>query len=444
MEIINTLTSQIAVWKNFLTGAAGTLPTAPMLKTGAEVLLGLLVLLLIAYRFRTHQVRRERKIRYRIGRMIAHLCDTYDSLEDVDWKKQKAYRYHFVDGDLKIDQRDIEGIGDLIGPLHPSDGLKYNEDYIKGAIEKAMKTCSPVEFIAREKGADGTFHWKAFLFQGVKNDKIHRRSCLLLKRDVDDSRSAEMEKRAQLSLDMNEARKAAQAKTEFLNRFSQDTREALRDIMGNLSLTREEMDPGRRKDYLDESQQEARYLMTMIEDVKELSDIENGTLEIRSEEFNVDETLTKLNQLFQKEGEKRGITYDCTVEPLLYPNLIGDEKRLEQVLLNLLTHALLFTDRGQKVLCAVRQKLVKNKKVAMEFTVLCAGMKVPQEMVEKAFLPFELTRQVGSAKVHGGLGLVVTQRLVTLMGGQIRADNAEGRGMRYIIELPFDFASHVK
>ena len=114
------------------------------------------VLLLIAYRFRTHQVRRERKIRYRIGRMIAHLCDTYDSLEDVDWKKQKAYRYHFVDGDLKIDQRDIEGIGDLIGPLHPSDGLKYNEDYIKGAIEKAMKTCSPVEFIAREKGADGT------------------------------------------------------------------------------------------------------------------------------------------------------------------------------------------------------------------------------------------------------------------------------------------------
>ena len=301
-----------------------------------------------------------------------------------------------------------------------------------------------MEFTAREKGADGTFHWKSFLFQGVKNDKIHSRSCLLLKRDVDDSRSAEMEKRAQLSLDMNAAREAAQAKNEFLNRFSQDTREALRDIMGNLGLTRDEMDPDRRREYLDESQQETRYLMSMIEDVKELSDIENGNLEIRSEEFNVDETLEKLNQLFRKEAEKRGIAYSCTVEPLLYPNLIGDEQRLEQVLLNLLTHALLFTDRGQKVLCAVREQLVKNKKVSLEFTVLCAGMKVPQEMVEKAFLPFELTRQVGSAKVHGGLGLVVTQRLVTLLGGQIRADNAEGRGVRYIIELPFDFASSVK
>lgn len=62
----------------------------PLLKTGAEVLLGLLVLLLIAYRFRTHQVRRERKIRYRIARMIAHLCDTYDSLEDVDWKNRRC------------------------------------------------------------------------------------------------------------------------------------------------------------------------------------------------------------------------------------------------------------------------------------------------------------------------------------------------------------------
>lgn len=214
--------------------------------------------------------------------------------------------------------------------------------------------------------------------------------------------------------------------------------------MGNLGLTRDEMDPDRRREYLDESQQETRYLMSMIEDVKELSDIENGNLEIRSEEFNVDETLEKLNQLFRKEAEKRGIAYSCTVEPLLYPNLIGDEQRLEQVLLNLLTHALLFTDRGQKVLCAVREQLVKNKKVSLEFTVLCAGMKVPQEMVEKAFLPFELTRQVGSAKVHGGLGLVVTQRLVTLLGGQIRADNAEGRGVRYIIELPFDFASSVK
>ena len=105
------LTSQIAVWKNFLPVLRELFPPhLSALKNGVEVLLGLLVLLLIAYRFRTHQVRRERKIRYRIGRMIAHLCDTYDSLEDVDWKKQKAYRYHFVDGDLKIDQRDIEGI----------------------------------------------------------------------------------------------------------------------------------------------------------------------------------------------------------------------------------------------------------------------------------------------------------------------------------------------
>ena len=123
-----------------------------------------------------------------------------------------------------------------------------------------MKTCSQVEFTAREKGPDGEFHWKSFLFQGLKNDKIHSRSCLLLKRGVDDSHCAEMEKRAQLSLDMNEAREAAQAKSEFLNRFSQDTREALRDIMGNLTLTKDEVDPQRRKEYMDESQQEVHYL----------------------------------------------------------------------------------------------------------------------------------------------------------------------------------------
>lgn len=444
MEILKTLMAQLEGWKQILLGGLDQVPSLPFVRTGMEVMVGILVLLLIAYRFRVHQLRRERKLRYRISGMISHLCDTYDSLEDVDWKKQKAFRYHFRDGRLELQERDIDGMGDLIGPLHPEDAAKYTDEVLKGFLEKAMKTCQPVEFTAREKGADGAFHWESILLQGVKKDAIHTRSCLLLKRNVDDSRGAEMARRAQLRQDVDQAREAVQAKAEFLNRISQDTREALRDIMGNLTLTEGEVDPDRRKEYMEQSQGEVRYLMSMIEDVKELSDMENGTLKTVNAPFDVDKTLEKLNGLFQKEAEKRDIAYSCTVEPLLYTHLVGDEKRLEQVLLNLLTNALLFTEKGQKVLCAVRQKLVKNKKVCMEFTVLCAGMKMPQDMVDKVFLPFELTRQVGSAKVHGGLGMVVTHRLVHLLGGLIKADNAEGKGMRFIIELPYDFTNSVE
>lgn len=444
MEILKTLMTQLEGWKQILLGGLDQVPSLPFVRTGMEVMVGILVLLFIAYRFRVHQLRRQRRLTYQISGMISHLCETYDSLEDVDWKKQKAYRYHFQDGRLEIQERDIDSLSDLIGPLLPEDAAKYPEEVLKGYLEKAMKTCRPVEFTAREKAADGTWHWKSILFQGVKKDAIHTRSCLLLKRDVNDSRGAEMEKRARLSQDVDQAKEAVQAKAEFLNRISQDTREALRDIMGNLTLTEGEVDPDRRKEYMEQSQSEVRYLMSMIEDVKELSDMENGTLETRSETFDVDKTLEKLNGLFQKEAEKRGISYSCTVEPLLYTHLVGDEKRLEQVLLNLLTNALLFTEKGQRVLCAVRQKLVKNKKVCMEFTVLCAGMKMPQDMVDKVFLPFELTRQVGSAKVHGGLGLVVTHSLVHLLGGLIKADNAEGKGMRFIIELPYDFTNSVE
>ena len=416
MEILKTLMEQLEGWKTILLGGMDQVPSLPFVRTGMEVMAGIFVLLLIAYRFRVHQLRRQRRLTYQISGMISHLCDTYDSLEDVDWKKQKAYRYHFRDGRLEIQERDLDSLSDLIGPLLPEDAAKYPEEVLKGYLEKAMKTCQPVEFTAREKAADGTWHWKSILFQGVKKDAIHTRSCLLLKRDVNDTRGAEMEKRVRLSQDRDQAREAVQAKAEFLNRISQDTREALRDIMGDLTLT----------------------------DVKELSDIENGILETRSEAFDVDKTLEKMNALFQKEAAKRGISYSCNVEPLLYTHLVGDEKRLEQVLLNLLTNALLFTEKGQRVLCAVRQKLVKNKKVCMEFTVLCAGMKMPQDMVDKVFLPFELTRQVGSAKVHGGLGLVVTHRLVHLLGGLIKADNAEGKGMRFIIELPYDFTNSAK
>ena len=440
MGIVNQIMAHFQGWTAYLSTDTGRVQAWPYLWLGCKVLLGLVVLLLLLYKFRAHQVRRERSIKYRISNLIAHLCDTYDCLEDVDLKEQIVYSYNFREGELQIEKTPLVHMQQLVGPLHPSDAVKYTDEMVKSLIEKAMKTCSQVEFTCREKQADGTYHWVSCLFQGIKKDKAHSRSCLLLKHQVDDMRTREMERRAQLNMDVHKAQELAQSRSRFMARINQDTREALEAIMGSLTLAEGEVNGEQRREFVKQGQEQVRYLLGLLEDITNLSAMEHGTLESTLEVFSIRKSLDRVFDLFKDEAARRQIQFETNIEAMLYPNLVGDRKHLEQVLINLLTNVLLFTEPHHMVQCAAHQTPGRDKKVNMEFTVLCVGMKVPEDMLDKVFLPFELSSQLGNGSLHRGLGLVVTHNMVHLMGGIIKADNAQGKGMRFTIELPFGYS----
>ena len=193
MGIVRQINAHIAGWTAYLATDGGRLQAWPYLWLACKVLLGLVVLLFLLYHYRAHQVRRERSIKYRISKLILHLCDTYDCLEDIDLQNQKVYSYEFHDGDLQIIPRDLHKMQDLVGPLHPEDAGRYPDAVLKSLIERAMKTCSQVEFIVREQQDDGTYHWVSCLFQGIKKDKAHSRSCLLLKHSVNEQNVQELD-----------------------------------------------------------------------------------------------------------------------------------------------------------------------------------------------------------------------------------------------------------
>ncbi len=193
MGIVNQITDHIAGWQAYLATDAGRLQAWPYLVRALEVLVVLVVLLLLLYHFRVHQVRQQRSIKYRIGKLVAHLCDTYDCLEDIDLPNGIVYSYEFHNSDLEEVSRPLNTMQDLVGPLHPEDAVKYPDEVLKSLIERAMKTCSQVEFTVRERQKDGTYQWVSCLFQGIKRDKAHSRSCLLLKHRVNDLRSQELD-----------------------------------------------------------------------------------------------------------------------------------------------------------------------------------------------------------------------------------------------------------
>lgn len=442
MDIFNQLSSHFQGWNAYLTTDAGRLAAWPYVWTGLKILLALVILLLVLYQYRARQVRRQRGIKYRLSKLISHLCDTYEQMEDIDWKNQIYYTYVIHDGKLNVQEKPFQNVTELAGELHPEDARKYTEDFLRSAVEKAMKTCGQVEFTAREKQKDGSYRWMSYLLQGIKKDKTHRRSCLLLKHGVDDMHSQEMERRAQLTSAMDQARELAEAKSKFMAHISKDTREALHSIMGYLTLAEDEASQETRKEYVRESQEQVRYLLGVLNDVIDLSAMENGTLQTHYEAFDVQKLLDSLNQVFQDEAAKRQLDFSMQVEALQYPRLLGDQNRLEQVLLNVLNNAMLFTEAQHKVTCQIREKAIKHKRVCLEAVVQCEGMEVPENMLDKVFLPFELSSQVDGNTVHGGLGLAVTHNLVHVLGGVIKADQAEGKGMRFTIELPFGYEKH--
>lgn len=405
-----------------------------------KILLALLVLLFIGYRVRTHQVRKGRRFKYQVGGLLSHLCTTYDEMEDVDWKNQKAERYNFQNGEIRTETRDINSMEDLIGPLHPGDAMKYTPEFIRGAMEKAMKTCGQVEFTAREKKSDGSYVWTSFLFQGIKSGSTHERSCLLLKRNVDSARGEEMERRAQLSLDASAAREEAEKKGRFMDQVSQDSQQSLETLLITLERLKEEPDASTRTEELADSAAQIRYLEKMNGAIHDLSALESGSLRPAVKQFNMEDTLCKWNETYRQEADKRKISFEFSSEPLLYPHVLGDEKRLQVLLDQLLTSALLFTPTGEKIQCAVRQKLVRSHQVSMEWTLLSAGMQVPGDMAEKVFLPYGMVRAIHIGG-NGGLGISMMVRLAELLGGRLQVVRSASRGMRFVLELPYDFVS---
>ena len=131
----------------------------------ALVLIALLVLL---YFLRTRQVRKERKARYRIGRLIGYFVETYDRVAELDLKHHTAYCYEDEGERVTAKAIPIDSVETIFGELHPSDQLKYTKEVLQTNLERTRKTCSSYEFMARVKDGEGTYHSESFLLQGVK------------------------------------------------------------------------------------------------------------------------------------------------------------------------------------------------------------------------------------------------------------------------------------
>ena len=392
--------------------------------------LALLIILLILRRSHSVLRRKNTEILYRdelFQKLSLNVDDVFLMLDaetsTVDYVSPNIERL------LGIPWKEVRQDVHVLAELHPKDDPDREKNFLEGLLRREQREWDAA-YLHQETKEMRWFHIVA-----MGSDVAGRTKYILVISD----RTADKQINQALSDAVAAAETANRAKSTFLSNMSHDIRTPMNAIIGFTTLALSNIDDKERvKDYLGKTLASSNHLLSLINDVLDMSRIESGKIHLEETEVNLSDVLHDLKtivsgQIYAKQLELYMDAMDVTDE-----DVYCDKTRLNQVLLNLLSNAIKFTPAGGTVSVRVRQLAGQVRGCGQyEFRVKDNGIGMSPEFAKKIFQPFERERTSTVSRIQGtGLGMAITKNIVDMMGGTIEVQTAQGKGSEFIVRVP--------
>ncbi|MCB6203554.1 response regulator [Extibacter muris] len=324
--------------------------------------------------------------------------------------------------------------------VHPDNREEYRRRFAPERIEKTLGRKKKEVFLEmKQKLMDGNYHWTSTQIIYVDNPYSDDKLAILISRRTDEQRHEEEQRRQALQTALDNARGASEAKSRFLSNMSHDIRTPMNAIVGMTAVAEAHLGETERvRECLDKINRSGSHLLSLINDVLDMSRIESGKLSLGDEPFNLAESVMEMVELVRPQAEAKQIRIDVQLYGLEDENVVGDALRIRQIGVNILSNAVKYTPAGGSVEVKISQAK-SSRKSYHNFIFRCAdtGIGMSEEFLDKLFLPFERAKDSTSSKVVGtGLGMAITKNVIDLMNGDIQVESEPGKGSVFTVTVP--------
>ena len=322
----------------------------------------------------------------------------------------------------------------ILGKLHPEEQEDPEKNYME-KIQVHEQREWDFEYVHLKTGEKRWFHNIA-----MGSEVNGKKKYILVMSD----RTSDRKMNQALSEAVRAAETANKAKSSFLSNMSHDIRTPMNAIIGFTTLAVSNIDDKKRvRDYLGKILSSSNHLLSLINDILDMSRIESGKIHLEETEVSLSDVLHDLKTIISGQIHAKQLELYMDAMDITNEDVYCDKTRLNQVLLNLLSNAVKFTPAGGTVSVRIRQYpgTVKGSEL-YEIRVKDNGIGMSQEFVQKIFSPFERERTSTVSRIQGtGLGMAITKNIVNMMGGTIEVLTEQGKGTEFIVRLPFRIQS---
>nr|WP_243106258.1 response regulator [Clostridium sp. OF09-10] len=361
--------------------------------------------------------------------LIVHLED-----RKAEWLKTQEDK-----ADILECFQDAYAVRDLIGNNYMLP--EYRQGYLEftdlDTISERLENHKILRYIYRNRSKQ----WIALSAIVQNRDENGRVTDIqFLTHDVTDQRERELQQEDALRIALTSAEHANKAKTAFLNNMSHDIRTPMNAIIGFTALAAAHMDqPDLVKDYLTKIGTSSQHLLSLINDVLDMSRIESGVVKIEEKEVCIPDILHDLKMIIQGNIQAKQQDLYIDTQDVVHENVITDRLRLNQILLNIVSNAIKFTPVGGMVNIRVSEKPCSRRGFTIfEFRIRDNGIGMSEEFQTHVFDSFSRERSSTQSGIKGtGLGMAITKNIVDMMGGTISLTSKEGKGTEFVVTLNF-------